>query len=274
MNRPINARPVSKFASNSENSAVPSRASGVSRCGSPQTNRTGKAYSFDYQRLAKAIETRERCYRLLMWISDAIDDGLIQPRSSRHGSGGADAAVDWLRYHFELIPEEVRPDENDIAEFGAFFSTFLTSSFDIVEKPGTRGEGPSWFGCQCELCLRIVNAPHLQTKKLYARDKRRANFLMSECLLDFAKEHGLLLTEERSREIVANESTRRSTAYLAYGHWLIRRLAGDSDGPAVLALWRLIAWDPRGGMRRGFTLQLSDFKTARRKLVALIESST
>ena len=208
-----------------------------------------------------------------MWISDAIGRGLIQAKSARHDSSGADAAIDWLRYNYELIPEDVRPPEADIPEFGAFFSTFLTSSFDVVEKPGMRGEGSVRWGCRCDVCMRIVNAPHLQTKKLYARDKRRANFLMTECLLDLAREQGLSITEERAKQIVTDGRTRRSAAYLAYGHWLIQRLSGESDGPAILQLWRLIAWDPRGGMRWGFTLKLRDFKTARQKLVALIQKS-
>ena len=148
---------------------------------------------------------------------------------------------------------------------------FRSSSFDVIEKPGTKGEGPTpRFGCRCELCLRIVNAPHLRTKKLYARDKRRADFLMTECLIQLARENGLDIDERRAIQLVTDPTTRRCAAYLAYGHWLVRRLAGESDGPAVLALWRLIAWDARGGMRHGFTLQLDDFKQAEDQLLAAL----
>jgi hypothetical protein len=40
-----------------------------------------------------------------------------------------------------------------------------------------------------------------------------------------------------------------------------------SDGPAILALWRLIAWDPRGGMRPNFELKLDDFRAAEGQLL-------
>ena len=77
-----------------------------------------------------------------------------------------------------------------------------------------------------------------------------------------------------AEKMVNQQQTRRSAAYIAYGHWLIRRLSGESDGPAILALWRLIAWDPRGGVRRGFVLRLSDFQVAENELVATIRSAT
>lgn len=208
-----------------------------------------------------------------MWISDAIDKGHIQPSRVAHQAGGPDAATDWLRSNYDGIPGELRPPKSDIDEFAAFFSTYLTSSFDVVANPGVRGEGPRspQLTCLCEFCVRLVNAPHLQTKKLYARDKRRADFLMTECLMQLAGENGLEIDERRATKIVTDEATRRLAAYLAYGHWLIQRLAGESDGPAILALWRLIAWDPRGGMRRNFALQLQDFQQAEERLLAVLQ---
>ena len=202
-----------------------------------------------------------------MWISDAIDKDLIQPSRAAHQSGAPDAATEWLRLNYYHIPEDLRPRECDLDEFGAFFSTYLTSSFDVVEEPGTKGEGPTPALCRCELCMRIVNAPHLRTKKLFAKDKRRANFLMAERLKELAKEHRLKISDEHATQLITAKATRRDAAYIAYGHWLIARLSGESDGPAILALWRIIAWDPRGGMRSGFTLQLDDFKAAENNML-------
>ena len=71
----------------------------------------------------------------------------------------------------------------------SFFSTFLTSSFDVVARPGTpKITGPRlWLSC--EICVRIVNAPHLQTKRVTNQDKRRADYLMTEWLLEFTREN-------------------------------------------------------------------------------------
>ena len=227
-------------------------------------------FTFDYTRLSKAISTRDLSYKLLMWISDAIDKGLIQPSQAAHRRGGPDAATDWLRSNYFHIPEHLRPTEDDIPEFSAFFSTYLTSSFDVIEKPGTKGEGPTPTICRCELCMRIVNAPHLQAKKLYAKDKRRANFLMAESVVELANENRLEIDLDLATELITGNENRRNAAFFAYGRWLIIRLSGQSDGPAILALWRLIAWDPRGGIRRRFTLKLDDFKIAENNLLAAI----
>src|SRR5690349_1826245 len=106
-----------------------------------------------------------------MWISGAIDKGMMAPSRAAQHSGGPEAATEWLRSNYDYIPEDLRPPQNEIDEFAAFFSTYLTSSFDVLPKPGTRGEStrPSGWGdwpCRCELWMRIVNAPHLQPKKL------------------------------------------------------------------------------------------------------------
>ena len=77
-----------------------------------------------------------------------------------------------------------------------------------------------------------------------------------------ARECGTEINEQQAMQIVTGPSTRGSAAYITYGRWFILRLSGESDGPGILALWRLIAWDPRGGMRRDFTLELDDFKLA------------
>ena len=206
-----------------------------------------------------------------MWVSDAIDSDLIQPSRARSHSGGPEAALEWLRYNAHGIPTDLLPPEAELPEFAAFFSTFLTSSFDVIEEPGTRGEAAPRGSCRCDLCVRIVNAPHLQSKKLYLRDKRRAIFLMAESIAELGRENGVLVEESLAQKLATNRAIQREAAYVSYGRWLIRRLSGESDGPAILALWRLIAWDPRGGMRRDFTLELNDFKHADKTILSEIE---
>ena len=113
--------------------------------------------AFDYRRLAIALATRDRSYNLLMWISNAIDKGLILPSRAAHHSGGPEAATEWLRANYKIIPEDLRPSENAIDEFAAFFSTYLTSSFDVIQKPGTKGTGPiPQFACTCDLCVPLA----------------------------------------------------------------------------------------------------------------------
>ena len=109
--------------------------------------------------------------------------------------------------------------------------------------------------------------------KLYARDKRHAETLMIDAVVQIASENGLSVEEDFATQIVSSSRLSRPTAYLAYAYSLLNRLKGDSEGPAVLALWRKIAWDPRGGMRRGFKLKLNDFKIAEETIVNAIREA-
>lgn len=201
-----------------------------------------------------------------MWLSEALCNDIIQPSQVARHSGGPEAATQWLQTNYDQIPEQLRPLKEDVVEFGAFFSTYLTSTFEVVELPGTRGQGRRNKFCQCELCLRILDAHNLRTRKVYARHKRQANVLMAECIEGFAQLHRVKMDDEQIWCLVTDRKTRRDCAYLAYGEWLIKRLSGESDGASILALWRLIAWDPQGGMRRGFTLRIEDFQSAESRL--------
>ncbi|MEP3480758.1 MAG: hypothetical protein ABJZ55_16030 [Fuerstiella sp.] len=236
-----------------------------------------KRLNFNDKRLAKAIAIRDQSYGLLMWLSDALNADLIQPAFAARHSGGPEAAIQWLDSNHGEIPEHLRPRGSDLAEFGAFFSTYLLSSFEVVEQRGATRVGRARGICRCEICQRLTNAPFLRTRKVYARHKRRANMLMEDCLQVLAKKHHLNIDVSRINQLVANQQTRRDCAYLAYGYWLVQRLSGESDGTSVLALWRLIAWDPRGGMRRGgmrrgFSLKLEDFQSARERLLVVLRS--
>ncbi|WP_254508380.1 hypothetical protein [Anatilimnocola floriformis] len=195
-------------------------------------------------------------------MSKSLDEGKIAPSRAANHSGGPEAAREWLQNYAAVIPADIRPSQAELPEFAAFISTFLISSFDIVAKPGKRAADYLNTWCNCPYCLRMVNAPYLQPKKPTAGDKRRAEILMADCLIELGRANGIELDVGAADRFVAERRYRRSCAYLTYGESLIRRLRGESDGPAVLVLWRQIAWLPSGGMIRGFRLELPDFVAA------------
>jgi hypothetical protein len=202
-----------------------------------------------------------------LWLSKTLDEGRIAPSRAANHSGGPEAATEWLQTFSAIIPAEIRPSATELPEFAAFFSTFLISSFDVVEKPGQRAENYQGSFCKCPYCLRMTNAPYLQAKKLTAGDKRRADLLMADSLTELAKANGIELAADVAHAMVRDKNFRKSCAYITYGVWLIRRLRGEADGPALLALWRIIAWLPSGGMIQGFHLQVQDFAAAEKHLL-------
>ena len=208
-------------------------------------------------RLALAIKVHSQCYRLLRWVVDAVRKGFIPATRAHEYANTSEAALAWMEDHYFNFPAAMRPERQYLREFANFFGTYVTSSFDIIQQPGTRLE--SRCGCYCPLCAHLVNAPHLQAKKLTKRDRDRANQLMVNRVMALAREEDIGTSEQDAATIVQSNETRRSAGYSAYGHWLIRRLEGDTDGKAVLALWREIAWKRTGSPIKNFQLRYKDF---------------
>lgn len=219
-------------------------------------------------RLALAIDIHSQSYQLLRWVAEAVRRGFIPATRAHEYADTGDAALDWMREHYLNFPERLRPDRRHLREFANFFGTYLTSSFDILEQPGMRLD--SRCGCYCPMCARLVNAPHLRPKKLKRKDKERAGRLMVDRVAALAREEGIAATDTAIDAIVCGDQTRRPAAYSAYGHWLIRRLEGDSDGTAVLALWREIAWKRTGSPIPKFRLRYEDFVEAEEVVVRVL----
>ncbi len=220
--------------------------------------------------LTLAIDIHGRCYRLLKWLDGALSYGALRAQHIHDDSVPGDAAYDWFNGNLLHLPVDARPAPRHLQEFANYFGTYLTSSFDIVEKPGARkiGSGP----CYCSVCTSVVNTPLLKTKRLTQKDKRHARNLMVDRILQLAQEEHRSVTAETAERIGEDPKTRVAAAYSAYGWWLIQRMQGVSEGKAILALWREIAWEPTGTPIKGFKLCVADFVEAEQSLLAAISS--
>jgi hypothetical protein len=221
-------------------------------------------------RLVLAIDIHSQSYQLLRWVAEAVRKGFIPATRAHEYANTGDAALDWIQEHYLNFPQGLRPDRRHLREFANFFGTYLTSSFDIFEQPGTRLDSPC--GCYCPMCARLVNAPHLRPKKLTRRDKERATRLMVDRVAALAREERIAATDTAVTAIVHGDETRRPAAYSTYGHWLIRRLERDTDGTAVLALWREIAWKRTGSPIPKFRLRYEDFVEAEKVVAEALRS--
>jgi hypothetical protein len=222
------------------------------------------------ERLLLAIDIHSRSYKLLRWIGAAIEKGQVPVERAEQHSDSPDAAFEWVRKNYQVLPSELKPDEVHLREFASFFWTYLTSSFDVIASPGKLLQPGDW-GCSCPMCARITHASHLQPKKLTKADKRRAVELMLDRIAALAEEECLAVTPERCSRIAGDPETRRFAAYSTYGYWLINRLSGYTEGPAVLALWREIAWNEKGSPIQGFSLRYEDFASAELSLLRAME---
>jgi hypothetical protein len=211
-------------------------------------------------RFTLAIDIHAQSYQLLRWVAEAMRKGFISATHAHQYANTRNATFDWIREHYQNLPSQMRPERRHLREFANFFGTYVTSSFDIVEQPGTRLD--SRCGCYCPLCTHLVNAPHLQPKKLRRKDKERAILLMVNRVACLAREEGIEASDSAVEAVVLSDVTRRLSAYSTYGYWLIRRLDGDTDGTSILALWREIAWKRTGSPILSFRLRYEDIVEA------------
>ena len=183
----------------------------------------------------------------------------------------AEAAEDWIREHYFNFPPACRPEQDRITAFSRFFVTYLTTSFDLVEQPTVHGASPC--GCWCRLCMYLVSASHLKTKKLLRRDKERARKLKVATLQQLSFKHNLHLDHRQAEQVIDSPQSAMHASLLAYAQQLLERTHGRSQGPAVLALWREIAWT-QTAPKKDFELKAEDVLKAEESLVRAITNSS
>lgn len=226
----------------------------------------------DEQAIRRAVEIHARSYNLLRWLESAIDRGFIAFDAAHHYTTFPEAARAWLDEHYLNVPENARPRREDLAEFSAFFGTYLESSFHLVEAPGQRRYSPNAH-CFCPLCSWLVDIPRLQPKKLTRSDKKRAREPQRDYLERAALETDVELSDSAVDAMLDAPELRGPLPLAAYGEDLLRRMRGQSHGAATLALWRQLAWLPAGSPRKDFQLCAEDILQADRLLHARVKST-
>jgi hypothetical protein len=208
---------------------------------------------FERNQIARAVDLQQRSYKLLRWMTDAVERGFITFQAAHTYSTLPEAARAWLDAHGTSVPAPARPPREDVAAFANLFSTYLDNSFDLVENPGQRLYSPDAH-CFCPLCSWMVAMPRLKAKKLVRSDKERAHRLTVNALRQLALELDVPLDAGHTEAIADEPKMREPLALVAYGHDLLRRLDGVAEGPASLALWRRFAWTAQGSPKHGFEL--------------------
>lgn len=225
----------------------------------------------DKNRLRLAIEIHGKCFGLLKWIDKAIVKGNIMlDKHHEHPAINNETSQAWFQEYYSMLPTEYRPPREHLREFANYFSTYLTTSFDLADQP--HYQLTTNCGCFCPLCTYLTQASRLQTKKVSNQDKVRSERLMELRLEALAKEDGCSIDSTTLETLVQPRTQlRRSAAYSTYGHWLLERLEGFSDGVSLLALWREFAYEPTGSPIKGFKLFVENFVRAEEELVEFMK---
>ncbi len=226
----------------------------------------------DEHAIRRAVEIHAKSYKLLLWLESAIERGFISVKAAHDFTTFTEATQAWLEEHYANVPANARPEREDLVEFAAFFSTYLESSFDLVENPGQRLYSPD-VHCFCPLCSWLVNIPRLQPKKLTKHDKRTARTLQRDYLEATALELDATLSDDAIESMLDDPELREPLSLAAYGEDLLRRLRGQSYGAATLVLWRRFAWVPEGSPKQNFKLSAERILDAEERVRRIVVSS-
>ena len=223
--------------------------------------------------MRRLVDMQHRSYLLLKWMAKAVTEGFVNFETAHDYSTLPEAAEGWILGHYLNIPGNARPPREDLpafCAFCAFFSTYLTNSFDFISNPGKQLYSPDAH-CFCPMCSWLVDAPNLKAKKVQATEKRRAQKMRVNALLNLAAEHRLNVDASRITELLDDRQTSEDASLVAYGYDLLQREKGIANGPAVLALWRGFAWNESGSPKHGFRLKAKLIADAENRLLALLQ---
>lgn len=226
----------------------------------------------DLARLQRLLDMQQRSYRLLKWMAIAVTEGFVSFDTAHDYSELPVAAEAWIRIHYQNIPPNARPANEDFAPFCNFFSTYLTNSFELVSNPGQRRYSPNAH-CYCPMCSWLVDAPNPVTRKVQPSDKRRADTMRRNAWLKLAIGNEIEVDGSILNEMLHTRLAFEDASLVAYADDLIQREKGIANGPAVLSLWRGFAWNETGSPKHGFRLKANLIVEAEERLLKLLHDS-
>jgi len=195
---------------------------------------------FDRDELELVIGLQEKSYGLLKWVGESLKAGTIDFSYVHEAMSASEATAEWVSRHLGNMPVEIRPGEEDVEKFSHLFASYLTTSFELIEKPGV--QLASSCGCYCLMCSYLVRANHLKVKKISKRAKKDAPELKAVYLRSLATDQGVALSPDGVSTLIGDPDLAEDIALATYANELIRRSQFASQGEGILVLWREIAW--------------------------------
>jgi hypothetical protein len=226
---------------------------------------------FDEAELEEALELHRRTYLLILWVGNAIQRGFIRFERAHEYSTVSEAAEAWLAHHFLNLPVDARPLERSgpkLRRYANFFVSYLQVSFELDSYPELRRVSQN--GCFCSFCSSLESASHLKPKKLRAKDKEGAQELKRTYLTRLADENGRDVGPAEIDHLLHDHELAHDAALVTYSEELLSRAEGVRSNPAVLALWRELAWTAHGSPNHKFHLRKQDILKAERNLLAAV----
>jgi len=214
---------------------------------------------FDRNKLKTVVDLQERSFGLLRWVNRGMIAGTLRFDAVHGALSLADAAEEWVRRHYGMIPESVRPPLDQVRPFSHLFASYLATSYEVADTR-TVSEQP---GCYCDFCRRLIAVKNLRPRRPSKKARKEARALKLVLLRRLAAEMAIAANEvEFERLLDEPGDLAAAISWATYGQELLRRSEFASQGEGVLVLWREIAWDDHGRVSPKFRLTHEAFLAA------------
>ncbi len=221
--------------------------------------------------IERILRLQHSAYELLLWLNKRAEHE--QEILSDHNLEKwrfAESCETWIRDVYGMIPQALRPSQDDIPAFARLFSSFFQTSFRLVESAPTRaydnwGEESGWVGSGKRKLM-----PGAPSGKKSAKGKAKvgesARELRLIALEELALENNLLLSRADLEVLEKDEKLHDALVLWTYFHELNRRANFASQGEAVRSLWQAMDKKEREKMNADKIIN------ARDSLVAALKS--
>ena len=198
---------------------------------------------FDPDELKKLIELHQKSYNLFLWLNKKLKD--FRSRSKKNTLFDEvhekvsfyKGCFAWISRHIGEFPPDARPAKSDIEPFAHLFASYLTTSFFITDKVRVSD------GCPCPFCTFFYDITAFQVRNPDKKARLNAEKLKARYIETLAREAELTSVPSNIEDwIPENPELSRDISLTTYAQELIRRSKFTSQGEAILALWREIAW--------------------------------
>jgi hypothetical protein len=130
---------------------------------------------FTHDQIVEIIDLSEKSYALLKWVGSSLKRGFLKFDVVHEAVQISEATKDWLIRHNDQIPKNYRPNRSKVDAFANFFSTYLMTSFELIEKPTNilKTDGK----CFCWCCSYLAAGDNLKLRKITKNARKDAQEL-------------------------------------------------------------------------------------------------
>ncbi len=192
--------------------------------------------------IERILRLQNSAYELLLWLNKRAEteQEILSDQNLEKWRFGESCEA-WVRDIYGMIPQALRPADDEIPAFARLFSSFFQTSFRLVESVPTRvydvwaGDRGPFGSCN----RKVMPSPPSGKKTPKGKEKvgKSARELRLIALEELAIENDFLPGRAELEALEQDSSLLPALTLWTYVHELNRRAHFASQGEAVRSLW-------------------------------------